>query len=173
MCFPIGSRSLAKRQQPDSRFRSGTFGSNLGRNCLPDYQRRARFYSERFGRGAIVTKLTTALMVRSLGVTKKLAFQFENILPIRCSPTFYSIVRSALKNVAGFLRFRSREAEIQAPAPLSALAPSFRESRGVASNARPPQQLRAQPRRNPITQAVLVGIEKREAGLSTGSEPIA
>ena len=36
MCFPTGSRSLAKRQQPDSRFRSGTFDSNLGRNCLPD-----------------------------------------------------------------------------------------------------------------------------------------
>ena len=112
-------------------------------------------------------------MVRSLGVTKKLAFQFENILPIRCSPTFYSIVRSALKNVAGFLRFRSREAEIQAPRRherrrrLSERTAASRRMLGGRSSC----GLSRGATRS--TQAVPVGIETREVGLNSGSEPIA
>lgn len=70
MYFPAGSRSLAKRQQPDSSLYFSTFGTNLGRNCSARHQRRTRLYSKKFGRGAIVTELTPALIARSLRVTK-------------------------------------------------------------------------------------------------------
>jgi hypothetical protein len=155
-------RSVDGRSGRPCTSRLGAAVSLRGSNRILRFrQRRTRLYSKKFGRGAISNGADARPHRTFVACDKKLAFQFENILPIHCSPTFHSYRPLRAQRRGRLLRFRSLEAEIQT----ALREPSFRESRGVASNARRPAVAGSAPRRNPIKHKLcLYGLRSARSG---------